>query len=97
VTIVVTITRGTGSKHYALLPGYSRERAVAIEVLLAQVERGEGYAMLAGKADYQLAGALGFHVWVYLALKDNHEVYVAIRAGLTTGLRAVDDELFEPV
>jgi len=73
-------------------------------VLFAQVERGEGHAMLAGKADYQLAGVLGFLVWAHLALKDNHTdpsrigtVYVAIGAGLATCLRAVDDKLFEPI
>jgi hypothetical protein len=63
-------------------------------VLLAEVERGEGYAMLAGKTDYQSAGALSFLIWAYLALKDNHEVHVAIGAGLATCMRAVYDKLF---
>jgi hypothetical protein len=73
-------------------------------VLLAKVERREDHAMLAGKADYQLAGTLGFLVWAHLSPENNHTdpsrigmVHVAIGTGLATGLRAVDDELFEPV
>jgi hypothetical protein len=47
-------------------------------VLFAQVERGEGHAMLAGKADYQSAGALGFLVWVYLSpeYKESGHIFI---------------------
>jgi hypothetical protein len=58
------------------------------------VKRGKGHAVLAGKADYQSAGALGFLIWVDLSTEYNHEVHVAIGTGVPTGLGAIDDEFF---
>jgi len=85
------------SKHHALPSGRPRERTVAFEVLFAEMQRGEGHAVLASKANDQSTGALGFLVWPDISPENNHEVHVAIGTGLTAGLRAVDNEPFETI
>jgi len=82
--------------------GRPQRASVAFEAILLQV--GGEHTMLAGRANYQSVGAMSFLVWMDFSLEYNHTdpspigtVHVAIRAGLATCMRVVDDKLFETI
>jgi hypothetical protein len=64
----------------------------AIKLLVTQMDDGEGHAVLDRCVNHEVARAAGLRERIYRTVENDEEIDVAVRMGVTSGLRAEQDD-----